>query len=432
VRLSGPLHATSSHPFPIVESARLNRRKKATQYGNQHRQCLQGTRLKTLDTIRQWADDESTTTPIFCLLDVAGSGKSTVAKHIVDEWTRDGWLVGRFFFSRDTTETMSPRLFCLTLSDAFASLNNDFEHHVTKFKARPDREHLSFEEQFEGLVASPLRALNQRAILTIDALDECDNTHKDRDELLETLREKQLSIPLLRILVTGRPERDIKQWAEKVHGVRTVNFHDLEGENQDVENYVRFRLQCPPDIQDRVIRGAEGLFIWARIACDLLVEADDIDGLLGELEAHLERDSGLDSIYRVALEQATARDEPSQRAMLRVLQMILAARTPLSITELENISPWSGRDVVERVVTRLGSLLLYEGRDDPIRLLHATLREFLTTPKRARRYNIELKLGHYTLALGSLKFLTNQSSSSIDELDEVSQRKGNLFDGNLY
>jgi hypothetical protein len=343
---------------------------------------------------------------------------------MVKEWGAKGWLIGRFFFSRDTTETMSTRLFCSTISEAFASLNIKFQDLVAKFKERPDFHHLSFEEQFEGLVAGPLRQLNLRAILAIDALDECE----DRIKVLEILHDNLPSIPSLRTFVTGRPEVDIKEWASQVDGILVKNFRDLERYNRDVEIYVRFRLKNMPDIQDRVILRAEGLFIWARIACDLLVQAADVEGLLGELEAPQQGDAKLDSIYRVALEQATPRDRASQRAMLGVLQMILAARSPLSIAELTKISPWSEKDVVERVVARLGSLLLYQDREDPIRLLHTTIREFLTARNRAGDFYIQPERGHYALALGSLNVIRRQSSPDTAMYDQISQRKVVSFD----
>src|SRR5258708_5710671 len=205
-----------------------DRLKQSTVYGNQHTRCLQGTRVNTLRTIREWADDNTATSRIFCLLDVAGSGKSTVAKEVVEEWVKDEWLIGRFFFSRDTTETMSTGQFCLTVSDAFASNNGALKRRADEFKKRPDWMRLSFEQQYEGLVAGPLRALNCRAILTIDALDECEG----REELMKTLSDKQSSVPLLRTLITGRPEADIKQWVLKLGGIRMASFQELEGPNR--------------------------------------------------------------------------------------------------------------------------------------------------------------------------------------------------------
>ena len=361
-------------------------------------------------TIRDWADDNTATSRIFCLLDVAGSGKSTVAKEVVEKWEEDGWLVGRFFFSRDTTETMSTRGFCSTVSNAFASIDHDLKPHIDEFKKRLDWEQLPFERQYEGLVAGPLRVLNRRAILTIDALDEC----ADRIELLETLRDKQSSVPLLRTFITGRPEADIKQWVMKVDGIRAASFRELEGYNKDVDIYIRSRLEGEAgDFQNRVIRRADGLFIWARIACDLLSQALDINSRLEELEEPSE-ESKLDSIYRVALEQATQDDKSSRPIIILVLQMLLAMRTPLSIAGLGEISPWSEKRVVQRTIARLGSLLLSQGPNDPIRLLHITFREFLTSRERAGKYFVQLQFGHYTLARGSLRILGHYSSSDIN------------------
>ena len=378
----------------------LNQLKQSTEYGHQHNRCHPGTRVNTLRTIREWANDESTTSRIFCLLDVAGSGKSTVSKELVTTWEEEKRLVGRFFFSRDTTETMSTRKFCSTVSDAFASLDGGLKPHIKKFKEeRLDWEMLSLEQQYEGLVASPLRELNRPAILIIDALDECN----DRIKLMETLRDTQPSVPLFRTLITGRPEEDITQLVTNVAGIRKENFQDLEGDNKDVEIYIRSELHNKAsDIQDRVIRRAQGHFIWARIACDSLNKALHINRTLEELEGPSDR---LDSIYRVALKQATPDDKSSHQIIILVLQMLLALREPLSITDLTDISPWSEEDVVERTIARLGSLLLFQGRDGPIRLLHTTFREFLTSKNKAGEYFIQPQLGHYTLAQGSLKIL---------------------------
>jgi hypothetical protein len=126
----------------------------------------------------------------------------------------------------------------------------------------------------------------------------------------------------------------------------------------------------------------------------------------------------------VALRQSIPNKERSQQAFTAVLQMILASREPLSIAELEMLSPKPG--IVERIITRLGSLLVYNGREGPIRLLHATFREFLTARSKAGAYFIQLEHGHRTLALGCLRVLSDWSSldpSAIFELDTLSQRE---------
>jgi hypothetical protein len=373
-----------------------------------------------LGAIRDWIDDENTPKWMFCLLDVAGSGKSTVTKSMAEEWKWQRRLVARYFFSRDTAETMSTRFFCLTVANAFANVDHGFKKHMNEFKTRPDWELLTFEEQFEGLVAGPLRATNRRAILTIDALDECENEYRSRTLLLDTLRKNQPSTPLLRIFTTGRPERDIKDWVNE-SDVGYVTFMQLEGDNRDIEVYIKSRL--PLNIQDRlypVIRDADGLFIWARIACDLILQTDNVEGLLKALGQEV----SLDHLYKTALEQSKPKDTASQHARIMVLQMILASQTPLSIAELEELSPIRG--VVEQVVSRLSSLLLYENHQKPIRLLHATLREFLTAQSKAGGYFVQIELGHYRLAAGCIRILSRQLRQpllNLRQLDAISARK---------
>ena len=422
---------TSSLFIPrIGKKADLDKLKWSNEYGQQHRPCLEGTRVNTLHAIREWANDETTTSRTFCLLDVAGSGKSTVAKKVVEMFKEDGWLVGQFFFSRDTTETMSTRKFCSTVSNAFAGIDPDLIPHINKFKEKADWKKQSLDERYGGLVAGPLQVLNRRAILIIDALDECANRN-DREKLIETLRDKRFSVPSLRMFITGRSEADITQLVMTINGVRKESFRELEPDSNDVATYIRAKLKCrlkdlpkdkAIDIQDRVIDRARGHFIWARIACELLDGALDFDGTLKGLEGPLEGASELDSIYRVALKQVTPKDQHSLQAIIAVLQMLLAMRRPLSIAELTKISPWSTKDVVERTIYRLGSLLLFQDPNDPIRLLHTTFREFLTSRERAGKYFIEPQLGHYTLAVGSLKILGDYLSSDITSFGEDPRR----------
>ena len=300
---------------------------------------------------------------------------------------------------------MSTRKFCSTVSNAFAKANHDLKLHIDNFKEKElDWKKLSLKQQYEGLVASPLRDLNLPAILIIDALDELDERN-DLPKLMEALRDTQPSVPLLRTFITARPEGKITQLLRDFAGIRTVNFQDLEGDNEDVEKYIRFKLKNQAsDIQDRVIRRAGGHFLWAGMACERLADTLNIEGALNELEGPSD---AMDSIYMGSLNRAARGDKLSQGIMILVLRMLLALRTPLSIADLTDISLWSETDVVGQTITRLASLLRFKNRDDPIRLIHTTFREFLTSQNRAGEYFIQPQFGHHALALGCLKVLRN-------------------------
>jgi len=382
----------------LAAKTQENRLKSTTVYGDQHRLCLKETRIKTLAAIHRWIDDQSSAHKIYYLLDVPGSGKSTVSKQLFTELNSKKRLVARFFFSRDTEETMSINSFCLTVSDAFAGRSREFKNQADKAKADPLYKELNFEEKLKALVIDTLKSIDQPAILIVDAVDECNNDHNGRDRLLDALHIHHSSAPLLRIFITGRPERDIKTRAENSVGWHT--FRELEGVNQDVEKYIHSRLydglpegQRLTEDQCRVVvDGADGLFIWARTACDLLHEADDREDLLEVLKGVV----GLVDLYKIAMKQAMPKLARSQRPILITLGMILAAERPLSIEELKLLSPEP--TVVESVVGRLRSFLVYDDRNAPIRLVHITFRDFITNRSEAGPYFVQVKLGHYALA----------------------------------
>ncbi|KIM20786.1 hypothetical protein M408DRAFT_81495, partial [Serendipita vermifera MAFF 305830] len=196
------------HSYPWATDRRKTL-KAPNVYGIQHVPCVQGTREKSLEAIRSWAEDKSSERPIFLLLDVAGSGKSTVAKHMANEWMQANRLMARYFLSRDTATTMSTSSFCATVADALYECDHRLQTPIQEFKSRKDFGLLSFEEVFNGLVIKPLEVLGLDAILIIDALDECNNDDGSRSELLNALRTQRSSTPRLRVLATGRPVLDI-------------------------------------------------------------------------------------------------------------------------------------------------------------------------------------------------------------------------------
>jgi hypothetical protein len=386
---------------------------------------LEGTRDKTRAAIHRWIDDQSNTNKIFYLLDIPGSGKSTVSKQLFTELESKGQLVARFFFSRDSEETMSTKLFSSAVSDAFAARNSEFKNEVKKSKANPLFNEFNFEEKLKALVIGPLGSFNQPAILIVDAVDECNNDGNGRDQLLNALHIQHSSAPLLRIFITGRPEIDIKERAEGSVGFHT--FRELEGVNKDVERYIHSRLhhelpedrRFPEDQRDIVIQGADGLFIWARTACDLLVKTHVRDALLEQLRGEV----SLTDLYKIAMKQAMPKDAPSQLVIPTILGMILAAQRPLSIEELRLLFP--NPIVVDSVVSSLGSFLVYDSRDDPIRLIHITFRDFITNRSMAGQYFVQVDRGHYNLALQCMSIIgntANQQSFRANTIEENAQR----------
>jgi hypothetical protein len=85
--------------------------------------------------------------------------------------------------------------------------------------------------------------------LIVDALDECPNSSpisSPRDEVLNLIEELIKSeSPNLRVCVTSRPEKDIKDFLDPL--VRhTVSLHDESGQNRDIEEYIKSVINKSP------------------------------------------------------------------------------------------------------------------------------------------------------------------------------------------
>ena len=86
--------------------------------------CTSNTRVQIRQDIRKWSEDATTTNQIFWLADRAGTGKSTVAKQIAEDWKGEGKVVASFVFSIAAADTKSNTKFCQTVAAKLADLRD--------------------------------------------------------------------------------------------------------------------------------------------------------------------------------------------------------------------------------------------------------------------------------------------------------------------
>jgi hypothetical protein len=169
---------------------------------------------------------------------------------------------------------------------------------------------------------------------------------------------------------------------------------------------------------------AAGHFIWARVACDLLIRTFDRESMLESFEKAIGKDNRLNQLYKIAMRESTPADDASRQTVAVVLQVFFAAQEPLSIEQLERLSPHPKS--TEKVIAALGSLLIFEAGTSPIRPLHLTFREFMVSKDLSGDYYVPLELGHRTLALKCVETLRSEpklvTSDSEEGLDDLSKR----------
>ncbi|PVF91240.1 hypothetical protein CPB86DRAFT_878623 [Serendipita vermifera] len=375
--------------------------------GDIHQYCMEGTRASILEQVKSWSLDD-TAPQILWLNDVAGSGKSTVAKQVAQGWKEEGRLAGRFFFSRDAEETRTPKLFFTTVAQQGLCHISPDVRSVVAAGARKLLNPLSatLEEQCAEIFLNPLKAIDTHVILVMDALDECE-LHTCQ-HFLRVLLGRLTTSPHLKLFLTSRPETHIRRILDEFNP-RELYLRSNETSNlQDVEFYMRQRLQkCPlPEGQSkRLIERAGGLFIWAKTVCGLL------ENIRGNRNAFIDRVLSqklrqMDPIYRIALDQAIGHndEEESIEAYTNVLKAIVAAYEPLSPNMINRLLGIT--DAME-IVNDLRSVLECPGMDDVIRFLHPTFREFLLTSQVSGRCYVDIGAAH--------KLMSNRCFVVMDE-----------------
>ena len=263
-----------------------------------------------------------------------------------------------------------------------------------------------FVKQFEELLFAPLKKTKQPTLIIIDALDECNE--KDRDELLLVLFDKLNQLPMVKVVITSRPEPDIVELLQTREMVCASNLRgsdDVDSSIHDVSQYVMHFFTNSPKLRrvqsyaPKVASAANGLFIYATTACKYLEKSFNFNAALKTLE----RISGLDDLYLQIMERATPQSDPgSLQAMSFILQIILAAQRPLSITEMRGLLKEEDLDIPS-IVAALASVLSSGAEDRPVEILHPTFQQYLTDRGRSGTYFIDLKQGHKALAIGCLE-----------------------------
>ncbi|PVG02919.1 hypothetical protein CPB86DRAFT_486423 [Serendipita vermifera] len=394
--------------------------------GDLHDSCMIGTREKILEEARAWMASKDPETPqIFWLTDVAGSGKSTVAKHISGEWKSKGCLAGRFFFSRDAEETRTTKLFFSTIAQqGLSHLGSSVKSAISDgIRNLVGPTSAPLEDQCTELFVRPLNKVSFPSVLVLDALDECDQTASTR--LLQTLLIQLPKLPHLKLFLTSRPDKHIVKILDTTKA-RHGSLRPDEGLNEnDVKVFMKEKLasiSLPDRQMDLLVRRSRGLFIWASTVCRLIEDFQgDRDEYVNELLEH--GPEQMDSIYQRALDQALppGDQKANRKAYMKILGIIAVTFEPLSAETINEMLKISNAFTI---VQHLKSLLDCHQPNDPVRLLHPTFREFLLSSPSVNPYYIDERMYHAMALHSCLDTMAHELHYDICGIF------GNLINGN--
>ncbi|KAJ7662564.1 hypothetical protein DFH06DRAFT_1190329 [Mycena polygramma] len=392
-------------------------------------QCHPNTRTAVQNTIQAWADAQCTPR-VMWLYGPAGGGKSAIAQTMAERWAGAEELGAAFFFARwreggSSGKTLFPTI-AYQLALHIPQLRASIGRAVEGDPAICDK---SLEEQARVLIVQPMSGLvhdhdHRPYLVIIDGLDECAG-RMVQSRIIQTVFHicTDNSLPL-RFLICSRPEPHIRetfQSMEDVAEVRRVVLDDSFQPSRDIHLYLRDRFA---DIQQRrfpnefgtfppwptdedlatLVHKASGQFIYAATVIKFI--DDEYSHPAGQLRLVLclsatptvSAFGDLDNLYSLILST-----NPNVSLVIRILGAFFAIPNPEdilrhSVVFLDSILGLE-RGTVRLALRGLHSILFIPDSDDSrIRVHHASLHDFLSSPERSGKFYLASEAHHTELA----------------------------------
>ncbi|KAJ5829091.1 uncharacterized protein N7525_007344 [Penicillium rubens] len=444
-----------------MDLSRLQIAKQAAfdSYGNQHSECLPGTRIDLLREIEEWAKSPHGKC-IFWLNGMAGTGKSTISQTVASRLQEQQLLGASFFFRRGEEDRGTAKKLFPTLTEQMVNRIPQMLPRVQK--ALDDDPNISekvLREQFEKLLLDPLFDIEQREgtirrVIVIDALDECDS-EDDIGIILRLLPQVRKSTSVqLRFLLTSRPELPIRLGFEGItdahqdlvlHEIeKPVVEHDISLYFEDQFLRLKQRRSFPPDWPGAVatkilVDRAVPLFIAAATICRFISDVKwnpqkRLEAILTDRSTYV---SKMDSTYVPVLKQLlTGQNETESQQLLDefkgIVGVIIILATPLSINSLSHLIGRESDDVKCRLDQLHSVLSVPNNFDTPVRLLHLSFRDFLLDHHKDKtKFWIDEKYTNQRLTERCLQIMQSSLEKNICKLSSEGTQRSEISNDSI-
>jgi hypothetical protein len=388
-----------------------------------------GTRVAILEFIINWVNNPTSDRGLV-LFGQAGTGKSSIAHETARLFDKMHRLTSTFIFVRREQSVREACHLITTLARDLADRHPSFK--IALGNAVKDNTSLrvgtrNYRTLFESLILKPLKDLRivGPILVVIDALDESGDT-TGRTGLHAFLAENLKRLPSnFRVVITSRPEHSIVSALARAPSVKIKYMNDTElvaETDKDVLTFLRekFRSDKFGDHVEALAMKAEGLFQWAAVASQLVLDPPERSGYseetcikhLLELGTNRHGQDLLDELYKEVLEGYFIGQEA--RDLFRsVVGQLITSIEPLTIHSLiilrQHASYNERSDTAVRgLLHRLGSLLSNVNSSDsslPIIPLHTSFLDFLVNQDKSGDFYVGVRDAHHGLAHSCLNLL---------------------------
>jgi hypothetical protein len=418
----------------LIAAIELDAKIREIPYGfnsrfNPDKGCLMGTRVAFLDFIISWVNDPASEHGLV-LFGQAGTGKSSIAHEIARLFNKMHRLTSSFIFLRREQSVRKAYHLFTTLARDLADRYPSFK--IALGKVVKDNTDLrlgtrDYHSLFESLILEPLKDLHivGPILVVIDALDESGDT-AGRIGLHSFLAENLKRLPSnFRVVITSRPEHAIVSVLARASSVKIKYMNDTElaaETHEDILTFLREKLRSDKfgDYVEALAKKAEGLFQWAAVASQLVLDPPErfdyseemcIKQLLEPSTKRRGQDL-LDELYKEVLE-GYFKDQEARDLFRSVVGQLITSIEPLTIRSLIPLRQHASYNkrsdaAVTGLLQRLGSLLSNVNSSDknlPIIPLHTSFRDFLINQDKSGDFCVGVRDAHHQLADSCLNLL---------------------------
>ena len=407
--------------------------------------CHPHTREAVLKKIMLWVDDPANEAQIMWMFGPAGAGKTAIAQSIAEICFQYGKPAASFFFSRNASGRDNETQFIGTLVYQLVLAIPEIEDVVNK-ALEDDRLLFSrtLHDQARSLIITPLNNLlltssnengfrNSRPrVIIVDGLDECGQAKNQRHvlEVLSTVT-RHLTYPLL-FFVASRPEQVIRNSfsEESMYSITTrLALDDTYQPNADIERFLRSKFReivlnhpagadipsgwpADEDILD-LVKKSSGQFVYASTVVKFVestyhLPEERLEIVFGLVTPEIATPfAELDALYKQIFTSVIQIEKALDILMVLMLLRQLRPRPDI----LDSFFSY-GPGLTRVILSDLHSILYLPPKEDEggeIKILHASLSDFLTDATRSGRFFIDLAKSRTTIAKKILEIVKKRS-----------------------
>jgi hypothetical protein len=204
--------------------------------------CTDGTRVQLLEDIQAWATNPESKFG-FWLRGMAGTGKSTVARTVAENFAQQGFIVASFFFKRGAGDRGSAHKFVTTIMRQLATYSQLTSELINAWSSHENVNisDKTMEKQWRAVVKDPLANIRHDPILlVVDAVDECQSLRPYHDELMDLLSDSSNFEGLnVRLFITSRLKENDRDGVLEMFDLHKIDNETVTG---DIERTLRYKF----------------------------------------------------------------------------------------------------------------------------------------------------------------------------------------------